>query len=306
MRVQRTQRRARRAGLGLVVAAALVLLGAGEARAVDPNAQDEQAAKVNKKADEPERRPWFVDFLFETHWMVVRDNLPDNDIYHMFYLRGGYDIPKVGQLAARLDVTRRYVSDPQESGVLFGDALLYFSRGFKVDIAGQDFGVRPYFYWTFPTSKVSQKEGNIGRPMLLVALTKSFPFGLDAFVRPFVRLHWMRYAEAEGGQPNRRWMLGFDMLVNYAMPFHKRLSVGGDIGVYWQDRYASREGLSQPFNSAYWWELYAGYTFLQKPVTLEAYLALTSGRWSVEDGVSRFHVFDRDETEMYLSLHARY
>jgi hypothetical protein len=282
---------------------------------VDPTANQEQqktAGVVQKNAVQEAVKAWSVWAIFETHFMVVRDNLPQNDIYHVLYLYGNYDVPRLwkipplGRFSLRLDVTRKYVADPDESGFLFGDLRLYYSRPIAFSIKGQDFGGRWYFYWTFPTSKVSGQEGNIARPTLLVSLGKDLPKGFSLLLRPFARLNWDRYAEAEGGAPNQRWVLGYDFWVMYTLPIHKRLSFGGIWGQDWYDKYAARDGGSQPWNSEYYWEVYTGYTLVEKPLTFDVNLSLTSGRKTIEDGVWRFHFVDRDETELYLSLRAFY
>ena len=305
VRVERASRPLR-AGPLLVLLVLLLLPGA--ARAVNPNSNQEQKARVVKK----ELRYWSVDALFETHFTVIHDNEYSNDVYHVLYMRANYDWPRMGYLpplgrfTIRADITRKYVADPDESGVLFGDMLFYWSRAWAFNIKGQQFGIRPYLMWSFPTSKLADKESNIARPTVLVALSKPLPYNLHFFVRPYGRLNWDRYAERSGGEPNIKWQLGYDMQLLYTFHLHQKLSFGGTWGQEWLDRYDSRDGYSQPWNSQYYWELFTGYSILEKPVSLGAYLTLSSGRKTVEDGVYRFHWVDRDETEVYLSINARY
>jgi len=230
----------------------------------------------------------------------------------VLYLRANYDwprmgyLPPMGRLTLRMDVTRRYVADPDESGFLFGDMLLYWSRAWAFDVKGQKFGVRPYLMWSFPTSKLADLEGNIARPTVLVALSKPLPYNLYFFIRPYGRINWDRYAERVGGESNIKWQLGYDMQLLYAFHLHQPLSFGATWGQEWFDRHESRDGYTQPWNSQYYWELFTGYSILEQPVSLGAYLTLSSGRKTYEDGVWRFHWVDRDETEIYLSVNARY
>jgi len=286
----------------------LLTFAPGAAWAVNPNSNQEQKAKVVKKG----LRYWSVDGLFETHFTVIRDNEYSNDAYHVLYLRGNYDFPEMGYLpplgrfTVRIDISRRYVADPDESGFLFGDMLLYWSKQWKWDIKGQEVGLRPYLMWSFPTSKLARQEGNISRPTVLLAFSKPLPYNLYAFVRPYGRLNWDRYAEREGSDLNTKWQLGYDIQLVYSFHLHPALSLGGTWGQEWADKYESRDGYDQPWNQQYYWEVFAGYQILNKPVSLGAYLTLASGRKTFEDGVWRFHWVDRDETELYFSISARY
>jgi hypothetical protein len=310
-----------------VLTALALLCAPAVSLAWDPNAKQDQERKaaeqaqraaaaraaagvVVKKVERP--KPWSVWGIFETHWSVVRDNQAKNDFYHVLYLYGNYDLPKVrdywptGRISLRMDFTRRYVADPDESGILSGDLRLYYSYPFSFKVKGQEFLGRGYFYWTFPTSKLAQKEGNIARPTILFQLMKELPKGFTLLLRPMIRFNWDKYAEAEGGAPNRKWDLAYDISAIWTLPWHKPLN----LSLTWYqggfNSYDSREGETQPWNQEYAWEASVGYSFLQKPVNLEAYIAITSGRRAIEDGVWRFHFTDRDETEGYLSLRAIY
>jgi hypothetical protein len=201
------------------------------------------------------------------------------------------------------------VADPDESGVLFGDLRLYYSRPFSFSIKGQEFMGRGYLYWTFPTSKVSQKEGNIARPTLLGTLVTEVPHGVSFIFRPFVRFNWARYAEAEGGMPNQKWMMGYDLWATWQLPWHKRLGLGLIGGQDWYNRYDARDGESQPWGFEWFWEAYVSYGVLTKPrwpLSLDFYLNIASGHRNIEDGVWRARFVDRRDTEMYFSIWAMY
>jgi len=293
-------------GLGSAVLLVL-LLAPGAASAVNPNANEEQKRIVKK-----ELRYWSADALFETHFDVIRDNEYSNDVYHILYLRANYDtpemgfIPNLGRISLRLSVQRNYIADPDESGFLFGDIYLYWSKQFSFTVMGQKFGVRPYFYWTFPTSKESQQQGNVARPTWLVALSKALPANLYAFVRPYWRYNWHRYSTREGGNPNLRWILGYDMQLLYTFHLHDRLSFGATWGQEFANYYGGVEGYDQPWQQWYYWEAFTGYTLLKKEPNLGLFLTLTSGRAVYEDGVPRFYFSERDETEIYITINASY
>ena len=301
--------RARAVPLVLPVA---LLMASGLAHAVNPNANEEQKTTVNR-----ELRYWSVDTLFETHFTVIRDNEYSNDVYHLLYLRGNLNLPRMGglpslgRLSLRLSARRNYMADPGESGFLFGDIDLYWSRQFSVSVSGQKFGVRPYLYWTFPTSRESRQQGNIARPTFLVALSKKLPLNLHAYVRPYARVNWHRYSsrggdDVKGGGPNTRWLLGYDVQLLYTLHLHDRVSMGASLGQEFVNYYGGVTGADQPWQQFYFWEAFFGYTFLKKEPNLGAFVTLTSGRPVYEGGVPRFHFFDRDETEVYLTLNASY
>jgi hypothetical protein len=304
--------------VALAVALGLLIGLAPPAHAVDPSAQkgEEQRPVVIKKKDqEPVKKSWSVWAIFETHWKAVHDNYVSDDVYHMLYLWANYDpprfwkIPALGRFSLRVDFTRKYVADQDESGILFGDVRLYYSRPFSFRIKGQEFLGRGYFYWTFPSSKVSQQEGNIARPTVLLTFVKELPAGVSLILRPFARLNWARYAEATGGMPNQRWMLGYDAWAIWSLPWHKKFGLGGIAGQTFYDRYAARDGETQPWNGEWFWEAFVRYSIFTKPrwpLDLDVYLNVTSGHRYVEDGVWRTRFIDRRDTELYLSIWAMY
>lgn len=344
-------RRRRWRGLVAPLIAGLLLALAPPALAVDPTYNEEQVKKkkaeeaAKKKAEaevkkeaEAEAKPWFFDALFETHWIAVRDNMASNDVYHVLYLRGNYDlppfwkIPALGRVSLRMDISKRYIAMPNETGFLFGDMRLYFSRAFGFSIAKQDFSGRAYFYWTFPTSKLSIRESNVSKPTLIVALAKALPWNITVFARPFIRLNWSSSAQKTeldtdecyggtvpingvgtfdvggcGGTPNTKWLLGYELQATYNLHVHKPVVFGFTWGQYGYNKYESRDGYNQPWDQTYYWELFAGYNMPWfKPVDVGAYLTLASGREAIENGVYRFHWIDRDETEFYLSISGKY
>jgi hypothetical protein len=264
-----------------------------------------------------------------------------NDFYEVLYLKANYDLPALGplpplgRLSLRISASLYHIMDEGDNRLLFGDMRLYYSRGFSFNVADQDFGGRVYFYWTFPTSKRSIKDSNISRPTLLVALSKKLPYGFTAFMRTYVRLAWSRYAERSsmasddcreydqqfsfaedpirtgtcGGQPNDKWWLGYELQAMYNLWLHKPVNVGFTFGQYAISKYAVSDGADQPWDYAFYWELFAGYDLpWGKPVDLGAYLTLSHFRPEVfeGDGVARSDVFDRDHTELYLSISAKY
>ena len=256
-----------------------------------------------------EGKNWSINALFETHWLVIRDNQPKNDVYSFMYLLGSYDITKKDRIALRLDATQRYLVDQGESGFLMGETRLYYSRAFDFKLFGQQFDGRGSFYFTFPTSKLTQKEGNISKPTVVISVSKELPFGLTLVAKPDSRYNWCKYAELEGGGANVRWNVGYDLLAIYQLPGPAWLhsaSVGVGWGQEWFDKYPSREGYSQPWNWQYYWDLFLGYEVLTKPIGLDFYLSLSSGKSVLEDGVFRFYWTNRHETEMYFSIFARY
>lgn len=358
--------------VGPALAALAVLALASPALAVDPTYNKEQLEKGKKKGTEveikkaaQEKKPWFFDALFEMHFKAINDTVANgggggftpfmgerddssrgvqtglNDFYEVLYLKANYDLPALGPLpplgriSFRVSASLFHMMDEGDNRLLFGDLRLYYSRGFAFNVAGQNFGGRVYFYWTFPTSELSVKESNISRPTLLVALAKNLPYGFTLFFRPYLRLNWDRYAERSsmasddcreydqqfsfaeepirtgtcGGQPNDKWLLGYELQAVYNLWLHKPVNLGFTFGQYAISKYAAVDGRDQPWNYAYYWEVFAGYDLpWLKPVDMGAYLTLSHFRDQVfeGDGVPRYDVFDRDHTELYLSISAKY
>jgi hypothetical protein len=356
--------------LGSALAALAIFALASPALAVDPTYNKEQLEKAKKKEGvdltkkAEDKRPWFFDALFEMHFKAINDTVDDggtagftpymgergdarggqtglNDFYEVLYLKANYDLPAMGPLpplgriSLRISASLYHMIDEGDNRLLFGDMRLYYSRGFAFNVAGQDFGGRVYFYWTFPTSEASIKQSNISRPTLLVALTKSLPYGFTAFFRPYMRINWHRYAERYsmasddcrewedkptwsdktlrftdcGGQANDKWLLGYELQAVYNLWLHKPVNLGFTFGQYAISKYAVSDGVDQPWDYAYYWELFAGYDLpWLKPVDMGVYMTLSHFRDQVfeGDGVPRYDAFDRDHTELYLSISAKY
>lgn len=264
-----------------------------------------------------------------------------NDFYEVLYLRANYDlpelgpIPELGRLSLRVNFLLAHMVDESENNLQFGDIRLYFSRGFSFSIADQAFGGRFYVYWTFPTSRLSRRQSNISRPTAILALSKKLPLGFTVFARPYLRYNWNRYAqyysedpdscrtfEQElipgedpittgtcGGKPNDKWLVGYELQAIYNLWIHKPVNIGLTFGQYGISKYAAADGDGQYWNYGYYWELFAGYDLpWTKPVDLSTYLTLSHVRDPVfeGDGTPRYDLFDRDHTELYLSIAAKY
>ena len=244
--------------------------------------------------------------LYELHFNVISDDHSANDWLSFYMLKGNLNITKNNQLSLRLDMEQRFVADPGESGLWFGDIRLYYSRKFALPIPKFPIPGKVSVYLTAPTSRQSQKRTYITKPTLVLALAPSLgPFTLVA--NGYFRYNFVKYAESDHrGTPNTMLTTGFMFQLIYA-PLDWFAPSAAWVST-WNKPYRTRENEVQPWKENYYWEVALNFSIPmpEKAPTLDISLAYAQGANVLEDGVYRLYFGKRDQSEIYLGLNMIY
>lgn len=244
--------------------------------------------------------------LYELHFNVISDDYSANDWMSFYMLKANFNVTKNNQLSLRLDMEQRFVADPGESGLWFGDIRLYYSRKFALPIPKFPIPGKLSFYLTAPTSRQSQKRSYITKPTVVFALAPSLgPVSLVA--NAYFRYNFVKYAESDHrGTPNTMLTTGFMFQLIYA-PLDWFAPSAAWVST-WNKPYRTRENEVQPWKENYYWEVALNFSvpMPEKAPTLDISLAYAQGANVLEEGVYRLYFGKRDQSEIYLGLNMIY
>jgi len=247
-----------------------------------------------------------VQGLYELHFNVISDDYSANDWLGFYMLKGNFNITKNNQLSLRLDMEQRFVADPGESGLWFGDIRLYYSRKFALPIPKFPIPGKVSFYLTAPTSRQSLRRSYITKPTVVLALAPSLgPVTLVA--NGYFRYNFVKYAESdERGSPNTMLMSGFMFQLIYA-PLDWFAPSAAWVST-WSKPYRTRENEAQPWQETYYWEVALNFSIPmpEKAPSIDLSLAYAQGANVLEDGVYRLYFGKRDQSEIYFGLNMIY
>ncbi len=246
-----------------------------------------------------------VQGLYELHFNVISADYSANDWLAFWMLRGNFDLTKFDQLSLRMDLEQRFVADPGESGLWFGDIRLYYHRKFTIPIPGFPIPGKASIYFTLPTSRQSIKRSYITKPTLVLALAPSLgPVTLVA--NGYFRYSIAKYAETTMGSPNNMLMAGYMFQLIYAPLdwFAPSVSWVHTFGL----PYDTREGDRQRWQSDYYWEFALNFSIPmpENAPTIDISLAYAQGGRPLDEGVYRLYFAKRDQSEIYLGINMIY
>jgi hypothetical protein len=281
----------------------------GEEAAPEPE-PGEEVSEIELDAAIPtavkKRRFFQIQGLYELHFNVISDDYSANDWLSFWMLRANFDITKFDQLSLRMDLEQRYVADPGESGLWFGDIRVYYNRKFTIPIPGFPIPGKASVYLTAPTSRQSQRRSYITKPTAVLALAPSLgPVSLVAY--GYLRYNFVKYAESDHrGTPNTMLTTGFMFQVIYA-PLDWFAPSAAWVST-WSKPYRTREVEYQPWKENYYWEVALNFSLPmpEKAPSIDLTLAYAQGANVLEEGVYRLYFAKRDQSELYLGLNMIY
>lgn len=246
-----------------------------------------------------------VQGLYELHLNVISADYSANDWLAFWMLRGNFDITKFDQLSLRMDLEQRFVADPGESGLWFGDIRLYYSRKFTLPIPKFPIPGKVSVYFTFPTSRQSIKRSYITKPTLVFALAPSLgPVTLVA--NGYFRYSIAKYAESPRGGANNMLLTGymFQLIYHPLDWFAPSAAWVHTFGL----PYDTIEGDGQHWQSSYYWEVALNFSIPmpEKAPSIDLSLAFAQGGNPLNEGVYRLYFAKRDQSEVYLGINMIY
>lgn len=286
-----------------------------------------------------EEKPWEVSGTFETHRMLRQDYVAEGlgqfKSFNVLYLTGKYSLTDNDIITLAGGAYQFFLADQGESGYRATDISLSYTHLFNLP---ERFLLRTTGTLTAPISFDSQLATNVTTPTLNVGLSRRFG---DLLLSAGLRgsYFWDRYTTANcidnscgsqgSGQPNAKWTAGGYMSAEYAMPFHRPLSIGAavtDSYLWYYDvgqgpaGAANNPGATRnpatdnnPFQQSYGGEIFGRYIIpdvggFKSDVTL----ALANGDPSLgypsvlHDGVVHPYLLYYNSAEVYLALEGRY
>jgi hypothetical protein len=248
-------------------------------------------------------RFWHLLGVYELHFNLISDEHSANDWYAWYMAQAKFDVTRHDQLGVRLEMLQRYVADPGEAGLFFGDMRFYYWRKFTLPIPDFDVPGVASFYLTAPTSRESKARSYLTRPTVQLSLAPGYG-PLTLIATGIYRYSFARFAEsAERSSPNERQTIALQGQVLY-QPLDW-FSPSFTWQSWWAESYPSREGTTQGWRGSYYYfELATTFT---TPMPegwpgLDLSLSYAQGAPMLADGVYRFAFAKRDQSELYLGV----
>lgn len=250
----------------------------------------------------------FYKFLgvYELHFNMISDDHSAADWLAFWMLHAKFDVSKHDQLSVRADLEQRFLADPGESGLYFGDMRFYYTRKFSIPIP--DFAIpgQASIYLTAPTSRASRARSYITKPTLQVSLAPSWG-PLSLIVTGTYQYAFAEYAESsERGTPNTR--MTFDIWGQILYQPFDWFAPSFLWESTWTEPYPSREGEAQDWRNDYYFEFALNFSIPMpdKWPGIDLVLAYAQGASLLEDGVYRAYFAKRDQSELYFGLNVTY
>lgn len=279
------------------------------AAATTPAEGDEEVEEIQVDAIIPtsarERALWQVQGYYELHYNLISDDRSGNDWLAWYMLRGDLNITDVDQVSLRMDLEQRFISDPGEAGLFFGDMRFYYGRYFSLPIPNYPISGKASFYLTAPTSRVSQERGYITRPTAVLTLVPRWG-PLTLIANGYFRYSAARFAQSRMGDPNNLLTTGYWFQLFYSPLDWFAPSVAWQ--QLWSLDYRTIEGERQPWQGQYYFELALNFSvpMPERAPALDLSLAYAQGADVLEDGVYRMYFAKRDQSEVYFGLNLTY
>jgi len=243
---------------------------------------------------------------YELHFNVISDEHSANDWLSFYLLMVSADLTKNNQVAIRADLEQRYVADPGENGLWFGDLRFYYNRKFKIPIPNFTIPGVAQALILAPTSRASRERSYILKPRATLILNPSVGpvnFRFDYFLQ----YQFATYAESnELSHPNVQLLTGYYFYVYYSPV--KWFTPMFTWYNYWAVPYESREGTRNPTRPYYGFDISMNFA-LPMPKAAPAIsvaLAYTQGANMLEGGVYRTYFGKRDQSDIYMAIDIRY
>jgi|GEM_PF-3380875 len=294
-----------RLALALLAGLALAPAPARADEAVPPPTEEiDLSARIPTKAETD--RWWHLLGVYELHQNLISDDYGPNDVYSWYMAQAKFDLTRYDQLGLRLEMLQRFIADPGEAALFFGDLRFTYFRKFALPIPGFSIPGVASAYVTAPTSRESHTRSYLTRPTAQVALAPSWG-PLTAIVTGIYRYSFARYGQSEEqSSPNERQTAAVQAQLLY-QPLDW-LAPSFLWQSYWAENYPVG-GFEQGWKgSFYYFELAVNFTLPmpEEAPAIDLSLAYAQGAPMLTDGTYRFAFYHRDQSEVYLGLNVTY
>ena len=248
-----------------------------------------------------------IQTIYEVHANLISDDRSANDWWSWWLVKGNINLTRNDRVSLRMDLVQRYIADPGENGLWFGDLRFYYSRKFQIPLTDEIIiPGQATLYLTAPTSRQSRARDYTTRPTGILTVVPNYgPLTLVA--NGYFRYSFATHAESTEGDPNTQLTTGYDLQLIYApldwfapsfawqYVWHKPYDL----------KYADNSG---NWESEYYFEFALNFTIPMPEAfpTLDVSLAYGQGANVKEDGIYRTYFAKRDQSEIYLGLNLSY
>jgi len=296
------------------------------------------------EAERTKEKAWEISGAWETHRLLEQQYVANSSskVFNTFFLALSYSLTDNDIISVSNGAEQIFNADPGEPGVRLGDIGLNYRHIFALPAK---FRLLVGVGLTAPVGYSSQLASNITTPSLTVSLSRRFG-DLSASIGGRGSYAWDRYTTASGigcgngnsgnstcdegaGSTNNKWAAGIFASVEYDMPFHHPLSVGGSISDGYSQPYnvgaapynstfpgaaGYTNGVGdQPWQQSYGWEVFVRYAIPDLGgFKSDLLLALADGGQGVgdvpvlHDGVVQPYFLYYESAQMYFAYEGRY
>lgn len=173
----------------------------------------------------PPTKPWEVGVGWEFHHLIRQEDLGGagvNKNLNYFSAYARWDITENNRLSIRGGLYERFIADAGESGVRADDVSATYTRRVPLPRAVT---LRIATSLSAPTSFASQKAGLITAPRLSLQADRKFGY-VTVDGRIVGQGFLCKYASAEGGSPNPKFLVAGVLTGGVSIPYLNALSVG--------------------------------------------------------------------------------
>ncbi len=275
-------------------------------------------------------KPWEVGASWETHALVIQNDVEGNQkLVNYFYGYATADITEHNRIGIRLGAFQYAIADSTETGFRFDDVTTSYTRLIPLP---RKILLKVSARLTWGTSFISQLQSLIVEPRLAISVDKTFDFGrggsFSVDLRTWGAGEVVKYATFQGGAtPNPKGLVGGLVEVEYAMGFHRALSIGaeflteyiwyynvaGALPAQFAGTVADANYPSQPVQQLYGGEVFVNYALPRfKKIKVDIKVAFANGdptmgyTSTLHDGVGHVYGFWRRSSQVYAALDVHY
>lgn len=294
------------------------------------NNSDDDDADADKATTYAARKSWQVGTSFETNRTILQQDVGVRiKAFNTLSLYASYSLTKRDQVRVTGGFIQRFIADETETGIRTDDIGLSYSHRF---VLPWQMMLAPSVSNSFPTSFNSRLMGLIALPRAGLFLSRSFlDQNLTVSLRGGGAYYVVEYKEPVGqigANPRASTNVGFN--VNYSMPFHQNLQIGGGASTSWLWDYnvdhANDPVLADQFKNApvepsadqyyagnppaqqnYGWEAYISYSLPSlQGLQSQFQVSIGQGDGVLRDGATHLYWLSRRGGQVSASLTLAY
>jgi len=185
------------------------------------------------------RKHWSVGSSFETNRTLLQEDVGGRiKSFNTLSLYASYNLTRADQVRVTGGFIQRFIADETETGIRTDDIGTSWSHRFSLPAKIM---LAPTIGNSIPISFNSKLMGLIALPRASVFVSRSFlDDNLSLSLSSTTAYYIVKFRQAAGRESaNPKVSTNVRFLVNYSMPFHQALQIGGSIGTGWSWDYSN-------------------------------------------------------------------